>query len=213
MILLGLTGSIGMGKTTTAGLFRDEGLPVWDADAAVHALYAPGGAAVEPVGAMFPGVVTGGGIDRAALGRRVQGDADAFSRLEALVHPLVAAARQGFLTHAAASGADIAVLDVPLLFETGGAALVDAVVVVTAPEDVQRERVMSRPGMDAARFAALLERQTPDAHKRAHADFVIDTSRGLEDARSQVRAVLEAVRAPAFRSRRAGLDGSGEQRH
>jgi len=204
MIVLGLTGSVGMGKSTTARMFADEGAPVWDADAAVHRLYAAGGLAVAAVGEAFPGVVRDGAVDRAALGAIVHADHAAFERLEDIVHPLVAADRAAFLARARDDGHAVAVLDIPLLFETGAQDRVDAVVVVTAPAEVQRERVLARPGMDETRLAALLERQTPDAHKRAGADFVVDTSRGLEAARDQVRAVLAAVSAPGFRSRRKG---------
>jgi dephospho-CoA kinase len=213
VIVLGLTGSIGMGKSTTARLFADEGVPVWDADAAVHRLYARGGAAVAPVGEAFPGVVQDGAVDRKALSARVHGDPAGFQRLEAIVHPLVAHDRQAFLDEARASGAPVAVLDIPLLFETGAADHMDAVVVVSAPAHVQRQRVLARPGMDEARFAALLERQTPDAHKRARADFVVDASKGIDPARLQVREILRAVAAPGFRSRRDALDGEGEPRH
>lgn len=194
MILLGLTGSIGMGKSTTAAMFREEGAPVWDADATVHRLYAPGGAAVAPVEAAFPGVVVDGGVHRPTLAARLHADPDAFRRLEAIVHPLVQADRHAFLAEAEAAGAPVAVVDIPLLFETGGADLVDAVVVVTAPPHVQRQRVLARAGMDETKFAALLERQTPDAHKVARADFVIDTSQGLDAARDRVREILAEVR-------------------
>ncbi len=207
MILLGLTGSVGMGKSTTAAMFADLGAPVWDADAAVHRLYGKGGPAVAPVGQAFPGVVRDGAVDRTLLGARVHGDHDAFERLEKIVHPLVAADRAAFLEAAEASGHAVAVLDIPLLFETGAEDRVDAVVVVTAPEEIQRQRVLARPGMDETRLAALLERQTPDHHKRAKADFVIDTSLGLESARARVKTVLEAIHSPAFRSRRQRLDG------
>lgn len=206
MILLGLTGSVGMGKSTTAAMFAELGAPVWDADATVHRLYARGGAAVGPVGQAFPGVVRDGAVDRGLLGDRVHGDHDAFERLEAIVHPLVAADRAAFLAEAEAAGHVAAVLDIPLLFETGAEDRVDAVVVVTAPADVQRARVLARPGMDETRLAALLERQTPDHHKRARADFVIDTSLGMDSARAQVKMVLDVVHSPAFRSRRPALD-------
>ena len=206
MILLGLTGSVGMGKSTTAAMFAELGAPVWDADAAVHRLYARGGAAVGPVGEAFPGVVVDGAVDRVALGARVHGDPAAFERLEAIVHPLVAADRAVFLANAEASGRAVVVLDIPLLFETGAEDRVDAVVVVTAPAEVQRKRVLARPGMDETRLAALLERQTPDHRKRARADFVIDTSLGMDSARARVKTVLEAVHSPAFRSRHRPLD-------
>lgn len=204
MIVLGLTGSVGMGKSTTARMFADEGAPVWDADAAVHRLYARGGSAVGPVEEAFPGVTREGAVDRAALGAIVHADPAAFERLEAIVHPLVATDREAFLARARDEGHAVAVLDIPLLFETGAQDRVDAVVVVTAPAEIQRARVLARPGMDETKLAALLERQTPDAHKRAGADFVIDTGQGLEAARAQVRAVLAAVRAAGFRSRRKG---------
>jgi dephospho-CoA kinase len=201
VIILGLTGSIGMGKSTTAGLFREAGVPVQDADQVVAELYARDGAAVGPVGDAFPGVVSDGAVDRAALSRRVLGDPDALRRLEAIVHPLVRAERGRFLE--AAKDADVVVFDVPLLLETGVDRDVVAVVVVSAPEAVQRERVLERPDMTETKLAQILARQMPDAEKRARADFVIDTGRGIEVAREQVRTVLEKVRSPQFRSRRA----------
>lgn len=207
MIILGLTGSIGMGKSTTSAMFEAEGVPVYDSDAAVHALYAVGGAAVEPVEAAFPGVVVDGAIDRTRLSAAVMGDPEALQRLEAIVHPLVGANRIGFFEKAAADGKDIVVLDVPLLYETGGDKRVHKVVVVSAPLEVQRQRVLARPGMDEAKLDAILARQLPDAEKRARADFVIDTSQGLDHARQQVRAVLEALRQPER------LDGGSEPAH
>ena len=206
MIVLGLTGSVGMGKSTTAKMFAEAGVPVWDADAAVHRLYGPGGAAVAPVESAFPGVVRDGGVDRALLAAKLGGDHAAFERLEAIVHPLVAGDRALFIAGAEAEGQDVAVVDVPLLFEVGADALVDAVVVVTAPAAVQRERVLARAGMDEAKLAAILARQVPDEEKRARADFVIDTSHGLEHVRSAVHTILSAVRAPDFSSRRRTLD-------
>ena len=191
MIVLGLTGSIGMGKSTTAAMFRAAGVPVHDSDAVVHALYR--GAAVGPVEAAFPGVTREGAIDRALLSQRVLGDGAAMARLEAIVHPLVAQAREAFLDEARRAGARVAVLDVPLLFETGGDALVDAVVVVTADASVQKARVLARPGMTEERFAAILARQTPDSEKRRRADHLIDTGHGLEAARRRVAEVLRAV--------------------
>ena len=167
---LGLTGSIGMGKSTTAGFFRDLGVPVWDADAAVHRLYGRGGAAVGPVGALCPAAVVDGSIDRGALKVWIAQDKDALSRLESVVHPLVAEDRRAFVEGATAP---LVVLDIPLLFEVG--ADVDGVLVVTAPPDVQRARVLARPGMNDAQLAAILARQMPDAEKRARADFVIET--------------------------------------
>ena len=202
MKLVGLTGSIGMGKSTTAGLFAELGLPVYDADAAVHRLYAPGGAAVAPVAALFPEALDQGGIDRRRLSARVLGDDGAMRALEAAVHPLVAADRVAFFARAQESGADLVVLDVPLLFETGGAAGLDAIVVATAPPDVQRARVLARPDMDSAKFEAILARQTPDADKRAGADFVVETDAGLAPARAQVRSIVETLRQPGWISRR-----------
>jgi len=194
MIIIGLTGSIGMGKSTTAAMFAAEGLPVYDADAAVHALYAKGGGAVAPIEAAFPGVVRDGAVDRALLSQRVVGKPDELKRLEAIVHPLVGASRGGFFEAARAANADLVVLDIPLLFETGGERAVDAVVVVSAPADVQRARVLARPGMDEAKLDAILARQMADAEKRARAQFVVDTSQGLDHVRQQVRAIIAALR-------------------
>jgi dephospho-CoA kinase len=210
MIVVGLTGSIGMGKSATAALFAEEGVPVWSADEAVHRLYGEGGAAVAPIRAAFPGVIRDGTVDRAALSARLQADPSGFARLEAIVHPLVAADRTAFLTRAIEDGHAVAVLDIPLLFETGGDRLADAVVVVSAPAEVQRERVLARPGMTPEKFEAILARQLPDAEKRARADFVVDTSRGLEPAREQVRDFLGILRAADFKSRGRRLDGIGE---
>ena len=195
MITVGLTGSIGMGKSTTAAMFAAEGVPVYDADAEVHALYAKGGAAVEPLEAAFPGVVVDGAVDRARLSHLVVGKPDELKKLEAIVHPLVGESRVGFFQKAVADGADIVILDIPLLFETGGEKRMDAVVVVSAPADLQRERVMARPGMDEAKLDAILARHMADAEKRARAHFVIDTGQGLEHARTQVRDVLARLRA------------------
>jgi len=194
MIKIALTGSIGMGKSTTAQLFAEEGVPVYDADAEVHRLYSPGGAAVARVEAAFPGVVKDGAVDRAALSERVVGDPAALKRLEEIVHPLVGASRAGFFEAARSEAADLVILDIPLLFETGGEQRVDAVVVVSAPEAIQRARVMERPGMTAAKLDAILARQLPDAEKRARADHVIDTGNGIEAARDQVRQVIAALR-------------------
>jgi dephospho-CoA kinase len=194
MIIVGLTGSIGMGKSTTARLFAEEGAAVFDADAAVAKLYAPGGAGTLAVAEAFPGCADPEtGVDRAALSASLQADPSGFARLEALVHPLVEAERQAFFAAARAEGRSLAVLDVPLLFETGQHERVDAIVVVSAPEDVQRERVLARDGMNEAKLAAILDRQTPDSHKRAGAHYVIDTSQGIEAARTQVRAVIAAL--------------------
>ncbi|MET3664251.1 dephospho-CoA kinase [Caulobacter sp. 1776] len=194
MLILGLTGSIGMGKSTTSAMFQAEGVPVYDSDAAVHALYAFGGGAVGPVEAAFPGVVMNGAIDRAKLSAAVVGNSEALAKLEAIVHPLVGAHRIGFFEDAEAKGADIVVLDIPLLYETGGEKKVDKVVVVSAPADVQRARVLARPEMTSEKFEAILARQLPDAEKRARADFVIDTGQGLDHARQQVRDLLTLLR-------------------
>jgi dephospho-CoA kinase len=193
MLVLGLTGSIGMGKSTTARFFAEEGVPVLDADAVVHALY--DGEAVAAIEAAFPGTSKDGRIDREELSRLVVGDPAALKRLESIVHPLVRAAQARFLADAERSGAPVAVLDVPLLFETGGDQLVDAVVVVSAPADVQRARTLDRAGMTAEKFDTLMQKQMPDAEKRRRADFIVDTSQSLDSARAQVRAILAAVRA------------------
>jgi len=204
MILLGLTGSIGMGKSTTTAMFADLGAVVWNADDAVHRLYARGGAAVGPVGEAFPGVVVDGAVDRTRLAEALGKDDTAFRRLEAIVHPLVAQGRAADLEAARTAGVELAVLDIPLLFETGGDRAVDAVVVVTADPAIQAERVLARPGMTRERFDAILARQMPDAEKRARADFVIDTGRGLEAARAEVEAIVAAVLDPSWISPRRG---------
>jgi dephospho-CoA kinase len=199
MIVIGLTGSIGMGKSTTAAMFREAGVPVYDADAAVHDLYDEGGAAVGPVGQAFPGVIKDGRVDREALRERVLGDPEALNRLNAIVHPLVGADRVGFFAKAQADAVDMVVLDVPLLFETGGHVNIDAIVVASAPPEMQRERVLARPGMTPARLDAILERQMADAEKRARAHFVVDTSKGLEPARAQVAEIIAILRDPQKR--------------
>ena len=199
MILIGLTGSIGMGKSTTAAMFRDAGVPVYDADAAVHDLYDTGGAAVGPVGEAFPGAVKAGRVDREALRQAVLGKPDELKRLNAIVHPLVGRDRVRFFAKAQADGADMVVLDIPLLFETGGHANVDAVVVASAPAEMQRERVLARPGMTPERLDAILAQQMADADKRARAHFVVDTSRGLEPAREQVAEIIAVMRDPQRR--------------
>jgi len=191
MVILGLTGSIGMGKSTTAGFFAEAGAPVHDADAAVHRLYA--GAAAAAIEAAFPGTVAGGKVDRARLGEQVIDDPAALKRLEAIVHPLVRRDEERFLQAAEDAGATIAVLNIPLLFETGGETRCDAVVVVSAPPEMQRARVMTRPGMTEEKFASLLGKQVPDAEKRRRADFVVDTSKDLDSTRAQVRAILQAA--------------------
>jgi dephospho-CoA kinase len=194
MKTIGLTGSIGMGKSTTAAMFREAGVPVYDADAAVHALYDVGGAAVGPVGAAFPGAVKDGRVDREALRRQVLGDPEALKRLNAIVHPLVGQDRGKFFKYVEETGADMVVLDIPLLFETGGQANVDAVVVVSAPPEMQRERVLARPGMTPERLDAILAQQLADAEKRARAHYVVDTGRGLEAARAQVAEIIRQLR-------------------
>jgi dephospho-CoA kinase len=190
MFVIGLTGSIAMGKTTTAQLFAESNVPVHDADATVHRLYE--GEAVAAIEAAFPGTTKNHKVDRAALGQRIVGNADALKRLEAIVHPLVRQAEIRFLENAANTGSKVALLDIPLLYETGGDKRVDAVVVVTAPADMQRARVSER-GIDPAQLESLLARQMPDAEKRRRADFVVDTSRGIESARAQVQDILSAV--------------------
>jgi dephospho-CoA kinase len=193
MIVLGLTGSVGMGKSATAKMFADEGVPVFDADAAVHRLYE--GEAVPLIAAAFPGAVIDGRVDRERLSRAVVGNNEAFARLEAIIHPLVRKAREKFLAAAKAEGAEVAVLDIPLLFETGGEREVDKIVVVSAPHVVQKERVLARPGMTEAKFSAIVAKQMADSEKKKRADFVIDTSRGFEAAREDVRAILRALSA------------------
>ena len=191
MIVLGLTGSIGMGKSTTARMFAEAGAAVYDADAAVHRLYS--GKAAPLIEAAFPGTVTGGAVDRARLGERVIGKPDEMRRLEAIVHPLVREAETTFLEAARCQGCRVAVLDIPLLFETGGERRVRAAVVVTASTEVQRQRVLARPGMSEARLEGILAKQMPDADKRRRAHFLVDTGRGLEAARRTVGAVLRAA--------------------
>jgi dephospho-CoA kinase len=194
MIIIGLTGSIGMGKSTVAKMFAEAGAPAFDSDAAVHAFYAPGGAAVASVGEAFPGTVRDGAIDRAALSAEVVNNDNAIAKLERIVHPLVRQAQAAFLQSNRDAGVGAVVLDIPLLFESGGSALVDKIVVGSAPAEVQRARVLSRPGMTEEKFEGLLARQLLDAEKRARADFVIDTSGEFDATRAQVRAVLDALR-------------------
>ncbi len=188
-VVLGLTGSIGMGKSTTAGFFRDAGVPVWDADATVHRLYGPGGAAVEPLARLCPDALRDGGIDRAALKDWIARNPAALRAIEAVVHPLVAADRAEFVARHRAAGTPLIVVDIPLLFETGADALCDATLTVTAPADVQRERVLARPGMTEETFRALLAKQMPDAEKRKRATHVIETT-GLAQARAAVEALI-----------------------
>ena len=192
MLIIGLTGSIGMGKSTIAERFRTHGIPVCDADALVHQLYEA--EAVAPIEAAFPGTTANGKVDRAKLGKAVLGDAQGLKRLEAIVHPLVHAAEKDFLRKAYEAGASQAVLEIPLLFETGGDARVDVTVVVSAPAHIQKERVLQRPGMTEAKFAAVLSHQMDDAEKRRRADFVVDTAGTLEASRAQVDTIIAALR-------------------
>jgi len=192
-LLIGLTGSIGMGKSETAKLFARLGIPVYDSDAAVHRLYEPGGGAVEPIGAAFPGTVKAGRVDRAELGRRISGNEAAFKTLESIVHPLVVAEQRRFLK--AAGNSEMVVLDIPLLFETGGHRRMDAIVVASAPAEIQRMRVLKREGMTAEKLDQILARQMPDAEKRAKAHFVVETDKGLDHAFKQVKAIVEKLRA------------------
>ena len=199
MIVLGLTGSIGMGKSTTATLFAEAGVPVYDADATVHMLYE--GEAVPAIEAAFPGTTADGKVDRNKLSARVVHDPAAIKRLEQIVHPMLGASRQKFLDDAERSGAPVAVVDVPLLFETGGEKRVDAVVVVTTTPDLQRQRILARDNMSSEKLDAILARQLPDAEKRRRADFVVDTSDGLDPVRLRIRDILnEAVKMPRRRS-------------
>ena len=192
MIVLGLTGSIGMGKSTVARMFADEGVPVFDADAEVHRLQGPDGALVAEIEAHFPGTTGAAGVDRTALAERVLAAPDALRKLEALVHPAVAHAREAFLATNAA--VPLVLLDIPLLFEKEGWRAVDKIAVVSAPEAVQRTRVLARPGMTAAKFARILGQQMPDSEKRARADFVIDTGGSLEQTRDSVRRIAACLR-------------------
>src|SRR5690348_4901103 len=199
MLILGLTGSIGMGKTTTAKLFEEAGVPVYDADAAVHQLYE--GEAAPLIEAAFPGTTAGGKVDRAKLSERVVHDQAAMRQLEQIVHPMLGASRKKFFDHAEAAGAPVVVVDVPLLFETGGEKRVDAVVVVTTSPELQRERVLARGTMDEEKFNSILARQMPDAEKRKRADFVVDTSHGLDPVRARIRDILsDAVKMPRRRT-------------
>jgi dephospho-CoA kinase len=199
MLILGLTGSIGMGKSTTAKLFAEAGVPVYDADAAVHQLYE--GEAVPAIEAAFPGTTAGGKVDRNKLSARVVHDPAAIRQLEQIVHPMLGASRQKFFDDAERSGAPVVVVDVPLLFETGGETRVDAVVVATTSPENQRERILARGTMTNEAFDAILARQLPDAEKRQRADFVVDTSHGLDPVRAQIKDILaEVVKMPRRRA-------------
>jgi dephospho-CoA kinase len=202
-LLIGLTGSIGMGKSETAKMFARLGIPVNDSDANVHALYEPGGAAVPEIEKAFPGTVKDGRVDRAALNVALQKDPAGFKTLEAIVHPLVAKAQRDFLEKAARDGADMVVLDIPLLFETGGHKRMDAVVVVSAPSHIQRERVLARPGMTEDRFNQILARQVPDEEKRAQAHFVVVSDKGLDHAFEQVKMIVASLREQIARKKAA----------
>lgn len=195
MIVVGLTGSIAMGKSETARMFASLGVPVFDSDAAVHALYAKGGVAVEPVSEAFPGTVRDGAIDRTLLTAQLGEEPTRFAKLEGIVHPLVRTEQDRFLAVQREAGAAIAVLDIPLLFETGRDREVDCIVVVSAPPGIQRRRVLARPGMTPEKFERILSRQMPDEEKRARADFVVDTSQGLDHALAQVRDIADHLEA------------------
>jgi dephospho-CoA kinase len=199
MLILGLTGSIGMGKSTAAKLFAEAGVPVYDADAAVHILYE--GEAVPAIEAVFPGTTANGKVDRNRLSARVVHDPAAMKQLEHIVHPMLSASHQKFLDDAERSGAPVAVIDVPLLFETGGEKRVDAVVVVTTTPEIQRQRILARDNMTGEKLDAILARQLPDAEKRRRADFVVDTSHGLDPVRARIRDILDqAAKMPQRRS-------------
>ena len=199
MIILGLTGSIGMGKSTTAKLFEEAGVPVYDADAAVHKIYE--GEAVPAIEAAFPGTTADGKVDRNKLSAKVVHDPAAMKRLEQIVHPMLGASRQKFLREAEQSGAPVAVVDVPLLFETGGEKRVDAVVVVTTTPEIQRQRILERDNMTGEKLDAILARQLPDPEKRKRADFVVDTSHGLDPVRTRIRDILDqAAKMPQRRA-------------
>jgi dephospho-CoA kinase len=197
MIRLGLTGSVGMGKSTTAQLFADAGVPVHDADAAVHDLYQ--GEAAGLVEAAFPGSTKNGVVDRQALSRLLAGDPTGFSRLESIVHPLVRAREQDFIREQQLAGTEIVVLDIPLLFESGSTERVDKIVVVSTDPQIQRQRVLARPAMTEEKFNLILSRQLPDAEKRARSDYVVDTGHGVESARRQVDAIIADLRRAGYR--------------
>ena len=201
MLVIGLTGSIGMGKSTAAAMLRRLGLPVHDADAAVHRLMAPGGPAVEAVADAFPGVARGGGIDRGLLGAAVFGDGPALKRLEAILHPLVRNEARAFLAKQARLRRALAVLDMPLLYETGGEQLCDVVIVVSAPAFIQRARVLRRAGMTEAKMRAVMERQLPDAQKRRRADFVVQTGLNKAHTLHQLAAIVRLLKRAAVRAR------------
>lgn len=194
MIRIGLTGSIGMGKSATADLFQAEGVPVFDSDAAVHTLYASDGAAVEPIAAAFGDVITEGAVDRVRLSAVLKADPTGFARLEAIVHPLVESARESFLKAASKDQAEAVLFDIPLLFETGGEKAVDVIVVCHAPDNVRRKRVLDRPGMTEEKLDLILARQMPESEKLERADYAVETSQGLDQAHKQVRDILADIR-------------------
>ena len=208
MLLVGLTGSIGMGKSETAKMFRALGVPVYDADAAVHKLYEKGGKAVEPIRAAFPSAIVDDAVDRKALSRCVLGLPEEMKKLEAIVHPLVGEAQMNFLRENMEAGEHMVVLDIPLLYETGGETRVDVVVVVSAPYDLQKTRVLARPDMDEAKFAAIHAKQVPDAEKRKRADFIVESDKGLDHARIQVETIVEALKSREGRVLKERLAGT-----
>lgn len=194
MLLVGLTGSIGMGKSETAKMFAAEGVPVYDADAAVHRLYEKGGAAVDPIGKAFPDAIVDGAVDRTRLSAEVVDNKDRLRELESIIHPLVGMEQIKFLQQSDEAGAPMVILDIPLIYETGGEERVDVVVVVSAPADLQRERVLARPGMTVEKFESILAKQVPDEEKRKRADFIIESDKGLDHAHNQVRGVIDALK-------------------
>ncbi len=214
MYLIGLTGSIGMGKTQTAQLFEAEGVPRYDADAAVHALYEKGGAAIDPIAALVPAAIVDGAVDRDVLGQVVLKDTAKLKALEAIVHPLAGDTQMQFLAAQEVARVPCVLLDIPLLFETGGQDFVDCVVVVSAPFALQRERVLARPGMSEARFNDILAKQVSDKDKRARADFIVDSSISIEDAQTQVRAILGQIKgrdATAYAARKSRFEAAQKE--
>lgn len=211
-LVVGLTGGIGMGKSTVAAMFRDEGVSVHDADATVHRLYATNGAAVAPIKALVPEAVVDGAVDRARLARAVLGDEDAMRRLEAIVHPLVREEERRFLDDARERGEPVVVLDIPLLFETGGVDRVDRIVTVSAPEPVRRARVLERPGMTTEKLDSIIARQVPDREKRSRSHHIIDTGTTIETTRASVAALVEALRADAGAGDHKGAVSGGMNR-
>lgn len=193
MLIVGLTGSIGMGKSETTRMFREEGVPVYDADAAVHQVYAKGGAAVQALEEAFPGVTRDGAVDRELLSKRILGDDEAVKKVGQIVYPKIGEIQREFMADAKAADEPLVVLDIPLLFETSGGANVDKIVVVSAPADMQRKRVLARAEMTEEKFEAILRRQMPDSEKREKADFIVDTGKGLEHAHARVREIIKEL--------------------